>query len=96
MVVRLGDGGWGEEQHQWLGLYVYNQNVRMAQPICIQAQNVRTCASLADLHAHYMFILVSFYLDGYATGPFCHIHDGSLLEKALGPETIEVSGAAHW
>ena len=60
----------------------------MAQPICIQAQNVRTCASLADLHAHYMFILVSFYLDGYATGPFCHIHDGSLLEKALEPRQL--------
>ena len=32
----------------WLNLYVYKQNVR-------------TCASLADLHAHYIFMLVSFY-----------------------------------
>ena len=56
---------------------------------------MRTCASLADLHAHYMFILVSFYLDGYATGLVTYMMAHS-WKKALGPETIEVSGAAHW
>ena len=67
----------------WLNLYVYKH---------------RMCA-----HAHHWLIYMhitclfcGFILLGWVCDWSCHIHDGSLLEKALGPETIEVSGAAHW